>query len=73
MDIFAAYLEGKNYTTKSELEKDIPLIWQLAMFLQQTTMWLEKMKFGNNYLNPKYELISVGVLIKVKLTIVIIH
>lgn len=26
MDIFAAHLEGKNYTIKSELEKDIPLL-----------------------------------------------
>lgn len=73
MDILTAYLEGKNYTTKSELEKDIPLIWQLAMFLQQTTIWLDEIKFGNNYFNPKYELISVGVLIKKKFTIVIIH
>lgn len=73
MDIFAASLEGKNYTTKSELEKDILLIWQLAEFLQQTTIWLEKMKFGNNYFNPKYELISVGVLINKKFTIVIIR
>lgn len=72
MDIFAAYLEGKNYTIKSELEKDIPLIWQLAMFRQQTTIWLGKMKFGNNYFNPKCERTSVGVFIK-KFTIVMIH
>lgn len=26
MDIFAAYFEGKNYTIKSELEKDIPFL-----------------------------------------------
>lgn len=58
---FSVNFEGKNYTNKSGLEKEISLIWQPALFLQQTMIWLEKMKFENNHFNKNHELIGVGV------------